>query len=188
MSYEALSDQKEETLGTRVVEDLDPDVVENYYKAHSWDDDEWSNLSTIVPYTAVLSITPHSPPAFQKKQLPMNKDPFITRLVNTVVKLEKKYAIPSHKRKARMFTRRPTRNTLFPWNFIPFIMTSQLLTQSPSLCQSPTSPLPGIRSILNQVCTVLSPTLCMVALLTPASTKHPLLLGTTAHKGTQSRF
>ena len=39
MSYEALSDQKEETLGTRVVEDLDPDVVENYSKARSWDDD-----------------------------------------------------------------------------------------------------------------------------------------------------
>ena len=82
-------------------------------------EDEWTNLSTIVPYTAVLD----SAPALQEKQKKgptmdkRNKDPFITRLVNSLVKLERKYAIPPHKRKARMFTRRPTQSSVIPIEF-----------------------------------------------------------------------
>ena len=43
-----------------------------------------------------------------------NKDPFFTRLVKSFVKLERKYAIPPHKRKARMFTIIPKVHTKGP--------------------------------------------------------------------------
>ena len=74
-------------------------------------EDEWTNVSTIVPYIAM----PDSAPAPQERQKKgptvdrRNKDPFVNRVTNSLVKLEKKDAIPPHKRKARMFTRSPTR-------------------------------------------------------------------------------
>ena len=43
-----------------------------------------------------------------------NTDPSITRLVNSLVKLERKYAIPPHKRKARMFMIFPEVHTKGP--------------------------------------------------------------------------
>jgi len=83
-------------------------------------EDEWTNMSTIVPYIAVLD----SAPVLQEKQKQdptmdkrRSKAPFITRLVNSLVKLERKYAIPPHKRKARMFTRRPTQSSIIPKEF-----------------------------------------------------------------------
>ena len=80
-------------------------------------EDEWTNVSTIVPYTAVSD----SAPVLQEKQSPTidkrKKDPVITRLVSSLVKLERKYATPPHKRKARMFTRRPTQSSVIPMEF-----------------------------------------------------------------------
>ena len=82
-------------------------------------EDEWTNVSTIVPYIAM----PDSAPAPQERQKKgptvdrRNKDPFVNRVTNSLVKLEKKYAIPPHKRKARMFTRRPTQSSVIPMEF-----------------------------------------------------------------------
>ena len=62
---------------------------------------------TTIYEKAVLN----SGPTMDKRR---NKDPFITRLVKSLVKLERKYAIPPHKRKVRMFTIIPKVHTKGP--------------------------------------------------------------------------
>ena len=86
-------------------------------------EDEWSNVSTMVPYKPVTSTSPVSHPILQEKQLPpvnkkRNKDlVFVMRMVKSLTRLERKYATPPHRRKARLFTRRPVRSSIIPMEF-----------------------------------------------------------------------
>ena len=96
----------QESLDTNlVVEDPAPETVKDHSEAHSWDNDEWSNISTVVPYTAVSSTTPTSrpAPALQKNA---KANSWISKLVRTVDRLARKYSIPVEKRKSKAYMRK----------------------------------------------------------------------------------
>ena len=84
-------------------EDVKHKTEEVVDRLNSWED-EYTNVSTIVPYTAVSSTTSLPAPA-RKKDAKQNS--WISKLVRTVDKLARKYAIPVEKRRSKAYKTSP---------------------------------------------------------------------------------
>ena len=99
----------QQSLNTKSeVRDAKSEVVQQEDQQHSRlnsGEDEWTNISTIVPYTAVSSTTPTSrpAPALQKNA---KANSWISKLVRTVDRLARKYSIPVEKRKSKAYMRK----------------------------------------------------------------------------------
>jgi hypothetical protein len=96
----------QESLDTKSeVEDAKPEFVkqeDKHYSRLNSGEDEWTNLSTIVPYKASVS-----PPA----------NSWISKLVKTVDKLTRKYSVPVEKRKPRAYIRKVKTSPIVPKEF-----------------------------------------------------------------------
>jgi len=91
-------------------EDVKHKTEEVVDRLNSWED-EYTNVSTIVPYTAVSSTTSLPAPA-RKKNAKQNS--WISKLVRTVDKLARKYAIPVEKRKSKAYKRKAKTSPIIP--------------------------------------------------------------------------
>ena len=82
-------------------------------KLNPWED-EYTNVSTIVPYTAVSSTTSLPAPA-RKKNAKQNS--WISKLVRTVDRLARKYSVPVEKRKSKAYMRKVKTSPIIPKEF-----------------------------------------------------------------------